>query len=67
MRTTESVSPIAAPGLAASFLAFIVMYAVVYTNRPLQRPFPGKQGQGLCPPILQDEDPAKGSPLESMT
>ncbi|MGI3778292.1 MAG: cytochrome ubiquinol oxidase subunit I [Janthinobacterium lividum] len=31
MRTTESVSPIAAPGLAASFLAFIVVYAIVYT------------------------------------
>ena len=31
MRTADSVSPIAAPGLAASFLAFIVVYAVVYS------------------------------------
>ncbi len=30
LRTTESVSPIALPGVAASFLAFIVVYFIVY-------------------------------------
>jgi cytochrome d ubiquinol oxidase subunit I len=51
MRTTESVSPIAAPGLAASFLAFIVVYAVVYTagfifllRLAAQPPQPGESG-----------------------
>jgi cytochrome d ubiquinol oxidase subunit I len=30
MRTADSVSPIALPGIAASFLAFIVVYAIIF-------------------------------------
>lgn len=58
MRTSESVSPIALPGIATSFVAFVIVYfsvfgagAAIILRMMAQPPLPGQPGPAADEPI----------------
>ena len=72
LRTTESVSPLAAPAVASSLIAFVIVYftvfsaGVIYILRLMAAPpHPGEQGpSGETPTRTAGITPAAGVPAE---